>query len=506
MEPTKAKQTIEIEAIFGDESVQLPLRAESMVPGAGREAIEVLMEDAYLTMGAVEVQSDRVVLDGTVNCQVVYCQGEDPSARALTAQKTFNHVIEIPGVNATMFSRTRGHVEHVDAEYENGHIVFQVVVNLRVQVSQLEPTDVVTMLSGIDGLETQFEEVCSIKLNAEARDTAIVREEVALPPELDARIALMDWQTVHVNNSAPDIGGVRVTGEVMTETLIGTGVPGRPAALVKVGVPFDQLVEMPEWLTTDVTAEARVKRLSTSLKANEEGDGTKLNIEAEMDFSVRSSGKDCAMALVDAYSTGERMVVAKHKQLPLCGGLAQFSANETFKGTMLMRDGVPGASTVLAARVRPTLSGWSSQSGYTTFEGVLEAGVLYMSGGSDRLSATRAEMPFSIRIADVIPEDAWVELNAYAAEANALMSDRMEFKCMMSLSGLTRRDCVSGVVNEITVTDAPPRERGMVLVWPGKSDTLWSVGKRYRLPPEEITAINGGIEQLIEGKAVLLRL
>ena len=68
------RQEFEAEDLIGAESAQVLLRAEALVPGAGREAIEPLMADASLFIDAVDLQADRLVLEGTVSCQAVYRQ------------------------------------------------------------------------------------------------------------------------------------------------------------------------------------------------------------------------------------------------------------------------------------------------------------------------------------------------------------------------------------------------------------------------------------------------
>jgi hypothetical protein len=77
------RQTIEIERQVANESAQALVRAEATVSGAGREAVEPLMEEATMSIGAVEVQDGRVLLDGTVRCQAVYRQGEEGKPRLL---------------------------------------------------------------------------------------------------------------------------------------------------------------------------------------------------------------------------------------------------------------------------------------------------------------------------------------------------------------------------------------------------------------------------------------
>ena len=58
------RQTIEVEALIGAQYSQVLIRAEALVPGAGREAIEPMMAEANVSVTGADVQTDRVVLDG----------------------------------------------------------------------------------------------------------------------------------------------------------------------------------------------------------------------------------------------------------------------------------------------------------------------------------------------------------------------------------------------------------------------------------------------------------
>ena len=218
------RQGIETESLVGSEDTQVLLRAEAMVSGAGREAVKILLADAYLALGAVEVQAGRVVLDGTVYAQAAYRLGDEASVRALTAQTTLNHAVDMDGAMAKMIARAEGEVEHVEASYENGHMIFRIAVRLRVKVLNLSPVEVISQISGVSGLEVKFEEICSTKLSAEANADALLREAVTLPAALDARCALMDWFSTQIEDVSRDLGGVRVTGKVLVEALIASGV------------------------------------------------------------------------------------------------------------------------------------------------------------------------------------------------------------------------------------------------------------------------------------------
>ena len=80
------KKGIEVERLIGQQEVQMQVRAEALVPGAGRESVEALMADGFASVTSAEAQADRVVVSGSVFCQAAYRLGQEGGARALTAQ------------------------------------------------------------------------------------------------------------------------------------------------------------------------------------------------------------------------------------------------------------------------------------------------------------------------------------------------------------------------------------------------------------------------------------
>lgn len=499
------RQTIEIERLVGEADAQALVRAEATVSGASREPAEPLLEEAVLSIGTVEVQTDRVVLDGTIYCQAIYRQGDESMVRALTAQGQFSQVIDLPGAGPRMICRVQGSVEQVEAGYDNGRMIFQVGIALRAQVSKLEGTDVITDVKNLNGLETQYEEICSVKLSAEASGAATLHEEVSLPPQLDARLALLDWYTVKIDQVTPDLGGVRVQGEVQAETLIGTGVAMRPVALVKVSMPFNELVELPEWLSGNVRAEAEVTRLTSQINQGESDEESTLRLEAALLIRLRALGKDCATALTDAYATGNTQIEAQREPVQIATGIQDIACSQSFRGTLLLPEGAPGVGTVLAVRARPLLSQWIPQDGKTTLEGVLDVGVLYLPGGSEKLYATRAELPFSIQCEGEYPSDAWISIQAIGAEASALMSDRLEFKCTLRVEGSAREEHTYTLATDLTAAEATPSKGGLRIIWPQEGDSAWSIGKRYAIPQANVQA-ELGENQAFNAKSIVLRI
>ena len=109
------KKGIEVERLIGQQEVQMQVRAEALVPGAGRESVEALMADGFASVTSAEAQADRVVVSGNVFCQAAYRLGQEGGARALTAQAPFEQIIEMEGTAPKMSVQTACAAEHVEA-------------------------------------------------------------------------------------------------------------------------------------------------------------------------------------------------------------------------------------------------------------------------------------------------------------------------------------------------------------------------------------------------------
>lgn len=498
-------QTIEIERIIGTKSAQALTRAEALVPGAGREAIEVLLTDAAVCITNMETQTDRIIVEGALHCQATYRQGDETTLRAVAAQAQLSQVFDIPGATQGMSAYACANVEHVEARYENGHMVFLVTTSLRAQAASLTPVEVITAIEGAESIETEFVSLCSCKTAAETEAASLVRAEVALPAALDARTTLMDRAVATVESAEADLGGVRVKGIVNVEALISSGVEGHPAASVRYALDFDQLVDVPEWLAKDVCATACVTRLETRVEQAGDGEDSQLVIDAEVGVHLASITNDCVDVLTDAYATAGNVLKLSAAPVELCADIACLSCTEQVKGTLLLSENAPGVGNVIAVTARPNISGWGTN-GESTIEGVIEATILYMPGGGDRVVSAQSELPFSIKCRGTLNDTSLVCIKVTSAEASAIMSDRVELRCTLVVESSTRMVAeytrVTGVEEGANLRRCP----GIILFWPGAGDNLWTIGRRYSMPVEMVKAMNGGSEIVEQGKAMVLKI
>lgn len=493
------RQEFEVENLIGTREAQVLLRAEALVPGAGREAIEPLLSDASLFIDTADLQTDRVVLDGTASCQAVYRQGGETTLRALTAQAKLNHVLEIPGAEPGMFSRVWAAVDHVEAKYENGHMIFLVTCSLRAQALRLQPVSGIASVAGQAGLETAYGTLNSVKLAAESSEMALLRDSVSLPAALDARATLMDWATAEVEEVAPDLGGVRVKGRVLVETLVSSGASGRPAAVIRVPMALDQLVALPEWLTGDVAAEVDVRGVRSQIAIAPDSDSPGLTCEAELRVRVLANTTDRPEVLTDIYATQGNALEVETRDISLCSRVNRARLTESVRGTVMIGEDAPRVGTVIAAQVRPVVGGWQGADGAGRVEGILEAAVLYVPSDGGQPACAAAEIPFAVDVPMALDEASGIAVQTLAAEASALMGDRLDMKVQLGLLCETRARETARIVTDVQEGAPLRRQNGIVIVWPGEGEDAWTIARRYAIPAAQAADAQAG-------KALVLRI
>jgi len=498
------KKEIEVEREIGYRYLQALCRAEALVPGAGREAIEPLIWDAAAAISRADVQNDRVVLDGMLSCQAVYRQGDENSLRALSAKSTISQVAELPGAQPGMLCRAHAAVENIEVRYENGHMVFLVSIGIGVWVSKLEHAEIISSIEEADGVQTRFRELCTVKLAAEASETTVLTERVELPGSIDPRAVLMDWGSVAIDSAEQDLGGLRIKGRVTAETLIASGIEGRPAVSVKYPIEFDKLIELPEWLSRDVCVLPSIRSMRSQLEAVEGEAEASLTIQADVRFDITANMRDCVPVLTDAYSTGGTGIRIETQELELTTEVKCTEQSELVRGTVPLGEGTSVAS-VIAVRVLPGIAEIEEGNGRSRISGLLDAAILYMPSGSDQPKAAHTSLPFAIEVPQELEENSMIRISAASAEANALMGDRLEMKIGLNVFCETRENDDVELVKNIEEGKPQRRRPGYVILWPEENEDTWQIGKRYAIPEAQVLACaDGGC--ISEGKPLVLKI
>ncbi|MBQ3575303.1 MAG: hypothetical protein IJA26_06515 [Clostridia bacterium] len=313
----------------------------------------------------------------------------------------------------------------------------------------------------------------------------------------------MDWGCVLIDSVQPDLGGIRIKGRAMIETLISSGIEGRPAVVVKYPIEFDKLIELPEWLSENVQVCAQLRNIRTQVENDADTDEGKLQIQTDVHFGISANVRDKVKLLSDAYGTGNECIKLETEQISACGKVILSQCFETVRGTVITDENSPDIGSIIAVRALPDMAEISKTDGGTGITGIIEADVLYMPSGGERPSTTHVELPFEMNLRETLAEHPLVRLHVVSAEANALMSDRIEMKIVLCADYESRILHRYDLVKSAETLETLKKKRGYVVCWPSDSDDSWSIGKRYGIAEEAVRkAVGEG--SVSQGNAIIL--
>ena len=247
---------------------------------------------------------------------------------------------------------------------------------------------------------------------------------------------------------------------------------------------LDQLVELPEWLTGDVAAEADVRSVRSQITMAENSDSPSLSCEVELRVRALANTTDAPEVLRDIYATQGSALDVETRDIRLCARVERANMAEAVRGTVLVGEGAPRVGTVIATQIRPVIGSRPADNGAGRLEGVLEVCVLYVSADGEPAGAS-AELPFAINVPMALNEYSSMVLQVLSAESGALMGDRLDVKAQLSLRCENRVRETARIVTNVTEGAPLSRRPGIVIVWPEEGEDAWTIARRYAIPAEQ---------------------
>ena len=490
------KKTVSGERLAGTARVQVPLRSESASTGV-REAAEVLWEDARLYISGAEAHDGSVRVEGTLYCQALYRLEGDSAIKTAQSETAIGEEIEMDAARRGMAATAWGEVEHLEAEYVGGRVVFSAALELGCEATEDFEAQVVQSAAG-EGLEVKISRFPLRRATGEARERVTLRDEVSLPSALRARGVLLSRCAVRGVVCQREEGGLRVGGEVLLEALVRCGVEERPLAMVKYAMPFEQALPLPQDAPGEPAAQAQVKALACQLD-DEEPEDAAIRVSCEVDVSARIYDTREAACVTDAYGTADTDYAVKTEPLSLSSGINEAQGRSDFRGEILLGDGA-GVGAVLAARVQPCVS----EAEGDAVRGVVESVCLYVPAGREQVACARGESPFEIRLDQPLPENARLRVEAADADAVSVVTGRLEVRASLTAKASWRQETALPAAADLIPSPAAPRPSAIRIRYAQRGETLWDIARLCRVREEDLRRLNPGMEQPEDGSPVIV--
>jgi len=505
MEMQTLRESIPVERMVGQARQQTVVEGEVTLPGGLREEAKVLQTQGMAVLTGAECLQDRVNVEGKVIFHVLYTQGDLSKVQAIEAAADFSYTLDMPGAAPRMLCRGQMCVEHAEATAFGGRLNMKAIVMIGARVLCAEPVDALTGIAQCSGLQMKSQVLSLARTAARGEEDFLIREEFELPQALEINDTLYATARATLGEITGGQGKANVTGTVELEVYHASGMPLRPLAVTRHETAFEHAVELEGTQTQTLAGEVTVK--DVAVLSQESGDGSRiLRAEVVLGARVRGDVQEEWTVLEDAYTTGGQDIALTPQVINCRTGDRSVQTAESGKMLLMLPEGSTPVRTVLCAFATPILTGREQIGGRLNAEGVLEITLLYMTDDSAEPVSLSHEAPFRMTFAAEAGEDDLISLEACQVDAAVITSDRVELKYIMRLSvnGVAGMPCrwISGAC----ATEGQPLSQGAALYFVQPGEGLWDIARRYRIPREELAALNEPLtrREPVPGEAVVV--
>jgi len=488
MDMRAEKGSIQLERPLGRCESLFPVEGDVTLPGSLRETTNILHTCDMAVVESAEAMQDRVNVSGRVIFRVIYTQGNSAKAESIEAAADFTHVCEMKGAQPGSEVFACAEAAHASAAVQGGRVHMKAEVQLHARAVLGEPMEVITG-AGLPDAEKKKAQVRLRRTVGRGSADVLLREEFALPAEMQIQDTLGATASVRMTDTAGGQGRIGLSGEVVIEAVHTSSVPGKPLVVTRHTVPVSQSVEI-RGEGGDLL-DGRMVVKDVAVASQDAGDGERtLRSEVLLGLSAWADREEEASLLQDAYTTQGDMLRLTSAPVAVRTGDQRIHAAESGKAALLLPEGAQALRTMLAAFAVPVMTGHNQSGNRLIVEGVLETTLIYMPQEGDAPVSARMDAPFRAAFALSAAPDDILTLTVDSVEAVPVTSDRAEMRYILHLDvdGLQTQQV--SVVTEAAAVPAAVPVKDIVLYFTQPGETVWDIAKRYRVTQSDLHRLN----------------
>ncbi|MBQ8654374.1 MAG: DUF3794 domain-containing protein [Clostridia bacterium] len=489
MEIRQLKEKINMERLAGRGRGQTTVEGEITLPGGLREEARVLEAGGMAVIDAAEALQDRVTVSGRVIFHALYTQGDPGKVSAMEATADFTHLLEAPGAQPRDVCRVSAQVEHTEASASGGRLNLRAVVGVSGRTITRQPVEALSGLQGGEGLQTSAKGISLRRTVAEGSSETLLREEFLLPAGLNVRETLYGTATAQLSETSGGFGRASMSGQVNLEAVHASSMPGKPVVITRHTLPFEHTVELTGEDGEQLAGRITVRDVAVASQDGEDGERV-LRAEVLLGLEAWADRQENVTVLDDAYTVSGDDLRLTGQTVSCRTDDRQIRTAESGKCMLMLPEGAPPVRSVLAGFAVPVMTGREQIGGRLNAEGMLEITLLYMTDNDPAPVVVRQEEPFRVTFAAETSEDDFITLSASNVDVSAITSDRVEMKYILRMEASGVKAEEARLVTEATPVAAGDMESGIVLYFVQPGETLWDIARSYRVPLQEVKALN----------------
>lgn len=495
------KNPLKVSRIIGENVFSTVVEEDINVPDINPDLYKILAPGAVVQLKDCEVLNDKVVVNGQILLSILYAaDDEGKPLNNMDVVSNFSQDIEVPGARPKMKESINTVIQHIDCHMINSRkLGLKIIMDLYCRVEDLFDLELASDVRGLSDIQVLREPGSFKQVVGYNKDRYEFNEELNLAadiPPID-KILRSDYKVV-IRDEKPIEGKVEVNGHLGINILYKAEAEENQLQYQEFEIPFTQYIEIPaaeknmECATDSALQECR-------LEVFEDANGEKRIINAYMVLSMgaRVFNDTEQEIVVDAYSPTNVVDIEKN-MVELDEFVGASRSNILVKETIGIKHGDPEIEKICYINVLPIVNEVKLLDDRVLLEGMLECTAVYeTSYSAEPMCSITEQIPFR-HFTDIpgvrLGMSCIVKCSGDSVNFTKINNEVIEVKVMLGVYAEAARHVEKKLVENVESAEGVSIDYGRIpavtLYMVQKSDTLWSIAKRYNTTVDALARLN----------------
>jgi len=482
-------------------NTQIPLEEDINISDKDPDAGRIITQKGTVQIDDMQKENDAVKISGHLNYSVLYL-AEDESMKPcfMKGRIPFEETVHMAGLNGTEDVQMKALVEDINVSLINSRkISVQSLVCLQLKAEELYDEELVVDVETTVPMEVQKKNLEITGLTVNMKDLYRIREEITLPADYpgisnilwsDYNLIDMEWKLLE--------GQLGVSGQLQMFILYESDEQEGEVKVYECMRPINGGLQIPdchENMIGDITYE--VEHIVVEPRADFDKEERIISVDMALHVFIKILEQKTVQVVNDVYGYKEQLEPVRTES---------FCKNLVGKNTVKKRiqDSIPIMSNfVPVKKVCYTEASLIEEEkrileNEISIQGICKMKALCISEGREHgYVCIEKDIPYEIMvpIKGCTPQDkVAVTVTMDRADASVIKENELEVKGVIKAEVLVFSGTGNSILTAINRVeeDSTSLNEGpaMAVYIAGKNDTLWNVGKQYRVPLEELKENN----------------
>jgi len=495
------REKIFLDQSVGKESTQILLEGDIIVPDVKPDMALILQTEPKVIIERIEVSTDRINFIGQLNISVLYmAKTNEKPVHTMMLTAPVDDFINMEGVSKDHWVTAKADLVNIDYKMLNDRkLSYRAVVNISVQAERSDAHEMVVHIHDVSENQLLKSQLNINRTVENKSDRFSVKENIGLPSnKSNIREVLQCSSSIANKEVRISAGRVNISGDLLLTTLYRGDNEERLIEFVEHEIPFSSFIEV-NGAQDDMFADVSLQVLDEYVQSQADNDGEDRQLEVEITIGalMKVYASEAFEVLEDAYLINKTLdfnkVKLKYPRL-VCRNRNQAPIKEVVQ----LPQGSPDMLQIFRVKGVPHIDDVKIADDKAIVEGVINTDILYVAESDETpLFSFSTVIPYR-QVIDVKGASAdmqvSVDISVDHSSFNMLSGHETELRFQLSFMANVTEEQEVHVINHISFEDmdleALDKMASMTVYIVQKSDTLWTIAKRYNTAIDELISVN----------------